>query len=173
MALRKCTECGTEVSDKAGSCPKCGAPQNQKRGLSGLRMLLIGVIALPIVIAITHPESESAAPSASKPVGARAPDPNEGRNMMAAVAGRSLRKSMRDPDSFKLEQALAMDKAICFTYRAHNGFGGVNVGRAVLVLKTAKMATSDQDGFAGVWNTSCGNKTGDDITKQIANFVSG
>ena len=26
MALIKCTECGNEVSDKATSCPKCGAP---------------------------------------------------------------------------------------------------------------------------------------------------
>lgn len=26
MALIKCSECGTEVSDKASSCPKCGAP---------------------------------------------------------------------------------------------------------------------------------------------------
>jgi hypothetical protein len=27
MALVKCVECGTEVSDKAPACPKCGAPQ--------------------------------------------------------------------------------------------------------------------------------------------------
>lgn len=26
MALIKCNECGNEVSDKAMSCPKCGAP---------------------------------------------------------------------------------------------------------------------------------------------------
>ena len=26
MALVKCSECGKEVSDKAGSCPSCGAP---------------------------------------------------------------------------------------------------------------------------------------------------
>ena len=26
MALIKCSECGHEVSDKAASCPKCGAP---------------------------------------------------------------------------------------------------------------------------------------------------
>lgn len=28
MALIKCTECGREVSDKAASCPGCGAPIN-------------------------------------------------------------------------------------------------------------------------------------------------
>ena len=26
MALIKCTECGHEVSDKAQTCPNCGAP---------------------------------------------------------------------------------------------------------------------------------------------------
>lgn len=26
MALIKCSECGKEVSDKASSCPNCGAP---------------------------------------------------------------------------------------------------------------------------------------------------
>jgi len=29
MALIKCNECGHEVSDKAQTCPKCGAPINQ------------------------------------------------------------------------------------------------------------------------------------------------
>jgi uncharacterized membrane protein YvbJ len=26
MALIRCSECGKQVSDKAGSCPQCGAP---------------------------------------------------------------------------------------------------------------------------------------------------
>jgi zinc ribbon protein len=27
MALLKCAECGNDISDKAATCPKCGAPQ--------------------------------------------------------------------------------------------------------------------------------------------------
>jgi len=30
MALMKCIECGNEISDKAFSCPKCGAPIEKK-----------------------------------------------------------------------------------------------------------------------------------------------
>ena len=30
MALIKCNECGKNVSDKAESCPNCGAPVNEK-----------------------------------------------------------------------------------------------------------------------------------------------
>lgn len=29
MALIKCSECGSEVSDKAAACPKCGNPINE------------------------------------------------------------------------------------------------------------------------------------------------
>ncbi|HEE9829758.1 TPA: zinc-ribbon domain-containing protein, partial [Citrobacter freundii] len=36
MALIKCKECGEQVSDKAASCPKCGAPIAKKnKGPSG------------------------------------------------------------------------------------------------------------------------------------------
>lgn len=31
MALIKCKECGDQVSDKAASCPKCGAPVAKKK----------------------------------------------------------------------------------------------------------------------------------------------
>jgi len=33
MALVKCKECGQEVSQKAGSCPKCGAPIKKKTSM--------------------------------------------------------------------------------------------------------------------------------------------
>ena len=33
MALIKCTECGQEISQKAASCPKCGAPPKKKTSL--------------------------------------------------------------------------------------------------------------------------------------------
>lgn len=31
MAMIKCAECNNEVSDKASSCPKCGAPLSHSR----------------------------------------------------------------------------------------------------------------------------------------------
>ena len=35
MALKKCKECGNEVSTKAASCPKCGAVLKKKTGCLG------------------------------------------------------------------------------------------------------------------------------------------
>jgi len=34
MALISCTECGKEVSDKASSCPNCGAPISSNGSVS-------------------------------------------------------------------------------------------------------------------------------------------
>ncbi len=50
MALRKCKDCGNEVSSRAAACPKCGAPTNSKR-----RPVLIGCLCLlgvPVVFLI-------------------------------------------------------------------------------------------------------------------------
>jgi Domain of unknown function (DUF4352) len=44
MALIKCKECGQEVSKKAGSCPKCGAPIKKKTSL------ITWIVAIIIVL---------------------------------------------------------------------------------------------------------------------------
>src|SRR3990172_2978291 len=50
MALKKCKECGNDVSTKAASCPKCGVILKRKMGCTGyigagfLILVIIGVI---------------------------------------------------------------------------------------------------------------------------------
>ena len=52
MALKKCKECGNEVSTKAASCPKCGAILRKKIGCLGyigvafLIFILLGVFGM-------------------------------------------------------------------------------------------------------------------------------
>jgi len=41
MALVKCKECGAEISKKAKTCPKCGAPQGPKQYSLGKLIVLI------------------------------------------------------------------------------------------------------------------------------------
>lgn len=51
MSLKKCKECGNEVSTKAESCPKCGAVFSKKiGGCSGC--LLTGIVIIFILIVI-------------------------------------------------------------------------------------------------------------------------
>jgi len=49
VALVKCTECGNEVSDKAKTCVKCGAPMVKQQTdagkmLGGLGVLIVGAL---------------------------------------------------------------------------------------------------------------------------------
>lgn len=87
---------------------------------------------------------------------------------MEAVAGaKRLRSSMRNPCSFKLAQVLIMDDgAVCYEFRSQNGFGGMNVGRAVL-SPSGKFKTSESNGFRCMWNKECANKYGQDRTWSV------
>ncbi len=40
MAIKKCKECGKEVSSQAKQCPHCGAPQSKSVGLGGIILVL-------------------------------------------------------------------------------------------------------------------------------------
>ena len=40
MALKKCKECGKEVSSTAKLCPHCGAPQPKQMGIGSVIILL-------------------------------------------------------------------------------------------------------------------------------------
>ncbi|HIJ53679.1 MAG TPA: hypothetical protein HPP66_11070 [Planctomycetes bacterium] len=51
MALKKCKECGQEISTKSERCPHCGAPTARGVGVVG-RFLLIILLAIVIFIAL-------------------------------------------------------------------------------------------------------------------------
>ena len=80
----------------------------------------------------------------------------------AVLGARVLKKAMRDPDSFKLESALVIEgsRAVCYDYRAKNGFGGYNRGHAVLAGNGTTFKTDDMAGFRKLWNKECSGKQG-------------
>jgi hypothetical protein len=55
--------------------------------------------------------------------------------------------------------------AVCIKYRAQNGFGGMNVGKAVQI--GTKFKTIDSEGFSEAWNRYCVGK-GIDIKSDVA-----
>lgn len=86
---------------------------------------------------------------------------------LAAEGAKRLQKAMRNPDSFKLSQVLIMDDdAVCYEYRAQNGFGGMNVGRAVLA-PDGQFAASETPKFRALWKKECAQKTGLDRTSAV------
>ena len=65
MALINCSECNKAISDKASSCPNCGAPtgriQEQETGrISWLRIAQVYVV-LVIIRAVVDPTDEGIA----------------------------------------------------------------------------------------------------------------
>jgi uncharacterized membrane protein YvbJ len=43
MALIKCNECGTEISDSALACPKCGAKTKAQESRNSKKLVLFGI----------------------------------------------------------------------------------------------------------------------------------
>lgn len=73
MALIKCKECGTEVSSKAESCPKCGAKVKAKGMGCGTLIALVFFIG---IIALAHsPSKNTGSSSISSSSSPPSPDP--------------------------------------------------------------------------------------------------
>lgn len=82
MALTKCSECSREVSDKAGTCPGCGAPiaaksaAGPKRKSGCLTWAVAGIIGFGVLSAIVAQcsgDSTSSSNTASSPKSSSSP----------------------------------------------------------------------------------------------------
>lgn len=83
MALIRCKECGTEVSDKAAACPKCGAPINPskpvapaKKGMGCLSWIIAGFFALVVFVMVSNSVRQDTAPSTGASTATRTPSPS-------------------------------------------------------------------------------------------------
>ncbi len=68
MAINKCKECGGEVSDKAKTCPKCGAPV-KKSGVSVVAIVVAAFFILIVFAMISQEFKTATAPT--KPVASK------------------------------------------------------------------------------------------------------
>lgn len=69
MALKKCKECGNEVSSKAESCPKCGAVLKKKTSscVGCLAVVLFAFIVLAVTGSLTNTGSRSSTKTKPEP----------------------------------------------------------------------------------------------------------
>ena len=126
--------------------------------MSGKTKIVLGILAILVLAALAGRNSKSTSTSDDLP------DPASDAALMAVYA---VKKSQRNPDSFVLEGAWVMEKAVCLTWRGQNGFGGMNRGRSV-VARDLKYALNDhEDGFVRAWNRDCANKQGRDLTSNM------
>jgi hypothetical protein len=157
-----CT-CGNQVASNARFCPRCGKRFTHKfvKLLSWFFGIIIGFGILMAVISQNSPTSPVSPAEQEKKA-------RDERQFQLAVSGaKQLKNAMRNPDSFKVSNALFMDNGVvCYEYRAQNGFGGMNVGRAVLTAK-GMLKTNEIDGGTKLWNRECANKSGYDKTWEV------
>lgn len=57
MAMLKCAECGAKISDKAASCPSCGAPRTANQAITKKRIgcgtVVLAVFGAFLAVGIT------------------------------------------------------------------------------------------------------------------------
>lgn len=91
-------------------------------------------------------------------------DMHEKNMLRVALIETILRKSMRNPDSFKMDSAIVPPSgAVCMEYRAQNGFGGMNQESAVVTPAFKLLVQGTDDGFHTAWRKYCTGKTGEEF----------
>ena len=81
MALKKCKECGNEVSTKAASCPKCGAVLKKKTGcLAYIGAAFLILIILGVIGSLMNDGSKKPTPSGSSSVSTKS-EPEAGKKV--------------------------------------------------------------------------------------------
>jgi predicted nucleic acid-binding Zn ribbon protein len=166
-----CSACGKLIENDARFCGGCGrsiavfaVPPKKTSFLTKVLAAFFGLIILGFVFG-----SIESTKSPTGPPTYPAEKKHEDERLQWTAGGAILlRKGMRNPDSFKLTSALVIDRtdAVCYGYRAQNGFGGMNVGRAVLT-KGGKFKTDEMEGFSALWNKECAHKTGTEEVSTI------
>jgi hypothetical protein len=160
--MPKC-RCGNAVASNARFCPKCGH-RFTSTGTLILAWVFGIVIFAAMVGAVRDSNSDGKGVQPPSPADQAEKQKKDARFTRAVLGANSF---VSQSDSFKLSQVLVMDDgAVCYQYRAQNGFGGLNVGHAVLSPK-GQFKANESAGFRGLWNKECAGKTGTDEVWEV------
>jgi len=189
---RLCLRCGRYSGPQANFCDSCGqaffphagfrTPQRPFRAFVAEHpriTIVVGSIAIwgalilvAIFIGVSVGSNSTSAnvPAAQTDKKTEADKKKDGRVTMAALGAQQIKHSMRDPDSFTLTSVLIIDKtgAVCYEYRARNGFNGMNFGQAVFSANSAVFKTNEMAGFTKAWNKECAHQEGTENVELVS-----
>lgn len=158
----KCRYCGGSFRIGAKVCPECKKPTSTTIEKVGAIGLILGLV----VYALYPSSKEDQTPTASAPAvtaqQAAAPEaasaassPYDEAAKLAIIGAMTLRKGAHNPERFELVYARYSESAVCYEYRAENGFGALRVGRAVATVTPMNLINQDGKGFTRAWSKHC------------------
>lgn len=161
MAMIKCKECKSEISDKAKVCPNCGAPVPKKTSL--LTWIALISIILIVVLELTQPENKhSATPKTTTYSNA-----NKSNDELKQIAWidkgkESVKERLKDPSSAKFRNVYfnrGKDNIpmTCGEVNSKNSFGGY-LGYTKFISAGSSKNTfleTDVKDFYNLWNQFC------------------
>ena len=161
MAMINCGECGTSVGTEA----RCGSQRKSfhqsadaKKPMAWRKKVVIAFGAV-FVFGVVGQVATGGANQGAEAETARDKQTKE-RDYMAYLAAKAVKSSLRNPDSLAFQSIHANDdgSVICMTYRAQNGFGGMNLG--YVVFKNGEPSQNRAS-----WQSNCAHKVLYDLTR--------
>lgn len=147
MALKPCKECGGSISEKAESCPMCGAKQPKKTSL--ITWICVGMLGLAAVIwMFTDSSNGVSSTKESQPLTAE--DIITVKQLQAYA---QIKGSLKDPDSATINFYKGKP---CGQYKAKNSFGVYTGYKRIVLLKDINIEGQiDKGQFEKMWNKHC------------------
>ena len=155
--MTKCRECGREISDRAPTCPGCGAP-TPKRTTLGTWVaggLFTVFVASCVGVKVASHDAAAPAPIAktAEQLAAEAKSEREFQHVVQVLT--AIKASLKNPATCDVSKAgLVPSGAVCVEYRAANSFNAIVLERAAI----------DANGKSGDWTRLCAGKSGDEYT---------
>jgi ribosomal protein L40E len=160
VALKSCKECGNQISDKAESCPQCGAKQPKKTSL--FTKIILGLIIFTVILSFIGNNDENNNNN-NNVAESSEPKKENKAGVLLFMAQEKIKASAKDPSSLvfnplKLNQETKYGAVACAEVNGKNSFGGYTGMKGFVVTEKHGILLQDSKDdakFVEVWNEVC------------------
>ena len=178
--LTACNTCKAQVAWDAKSCPQCGARNPTPTPFYRRPFVVVFAIVFSLMTYSCVSLFSSASSEYDKKEAAKSPETKAAEKAAvdrqhagwarASAGAKALTAAAHDPGSIVWNSAFVVDKtsAVCYQYRAKNGFGAIRLFNAVLARDGVTIKTENEKGFPSLWNKECtGKLTGEEAVSIV------
>ena len=178
--LTACKTCKAQVAWDAKTCPQCGVKNPAPTPIYRRPFIVTVAIVFSLItyscvslfssVSSEYDKKEAAKSSETKAADKAAVDRQHAGWARASAGAKALTAAAHDPGSIVWNSAFVVDKtsAVCYQYRAKNGFGAIRLFNAVLARDGVTIKTENEKGFPSLWNKECtGKLTGEEAVSIV------